>query len=161
MSSLTWLDYSERERCHAMEVIDLFREDDTRDELGLGTIRDPLSDLAVIEAELEKYAVDMSYAGQDGEVVPLDIALYPLFKHHGIVLRNRIVWHFEHGLHCSKHFSGRYETILWFTKGKRYTYHPIREPYKSIERLKHIERQAPAERHLSRVVGSDRPRALA
>ena len=34
--------------------------------------RDPLSDLAIIEAELEKYAVDMSYAGVDGEVVPLN-----------------------------------------------------------------------------------------
>src|ERR687897_1651696 len=43
--------------------------------LDCGTLesdRDPLSDLAVIEAELEKYAVDMSYAGQDGEVVPLN-----------------------------------------------------------------------------------------
>jgi len=45
MTSFTWLDYSEHERQQAMEVIDLFREDDTRDELGLGTIRDPLSDL--------------------------------------------------------------------------------------------------------------------
>ncbi|MBW4096466.1 MAG: Obg family GTPase CgtA, partial [Acidobacteria bacterium] len=34
--------------------------------------RDPLSDLAIIEAELDKYAVDMSYAGTDGEVVPLN-----------------------------------------------------------------------------------------
>lgn len=34
--------------------------------------RDPLSDLAIIEAELEKYAVDMSYAGVDGEVIPLN-----------------------------------------------------------------------------------------
>ncbi|MCZ2403938.1 GTPase ObgE [Paenarthrobacter sp. Z7-10] len=33
--------------------------------------RDPLSDLAIIEQELDKYAVDMSYAGVDGEVVPL------------------------------------------------------------------------------------------
>src|SRR5215203_5818821 len=43
--------------------------------LDCGTLesdRDPLSDLAVIEAELEKYAVDMSYAGQDGDVVPLN-----------------------------------------------------------------------------------------
>src|SRR3954464_2212072 len=45
MTSFTWLDYSEHERQQAMEVIDLFREEDTRDELGLGTIRDPLSDL--------------------------------------------------------------------------------------------------------------------
>ena len=43
--------------------------------LDCGTLesdRDPLSDLAIIEAELEKYAVDMSYAGADGEVVPLN-----------------------------------------------------------------------------------------
>jgi len=43
--------------------------------LDCGTLesdRDPLSDLAIIEGELEKYAVDMSYAGQDGEVVPLN-----------------------------------------------------------------------------------------
>lgn len=43
--------------------------------LDCGTLesdRDPLSDLAIIEAELDKYAVDMSYAGVDGEVVPLN-----------------------------------------------------------------------------------------
>ncbi len=45
MSSFTWLDYSEHERRQAMEVIDLFGEDDTRDELGLGTIRDGFADL--------------------------------------------------------------------------------------------------------------------
>lgn len=55
-----------------------------------------------------------------GEVFPLDSVLYPIFKSHGLNLRNRIVWHFEHGLHASKRFSGRYETILWFTKGDRY-----------------------------------------
>lgn len=68
----------------------------------------------------------------DGEIVPLDIALYPLFKHHGLRLRNRIVWHFEHGLHCSKRLSGRHETILWFTKSNNYTFNldPIRVPSK-------------------------------
>ena len=66
------------------------------------------------------------------EVVPLDIALYPLFMSHDLTLRNRIVWHFEHGLHCSKRFSGRYETILWFTKGKGYYFNldPVRVPQK-------------------------------
>jgi len=48
-----------------------------------------------------------------GEVYPLDTLLYPFFKDHGLRLRNRIVWHFEHGLHCSRRFSGRYEAILW------------------------------------------------
>ncbi len=63
-----------------------------------------------------------------GEVVPLDIVLYPIFKGHGLVLRNRIVWHFGHGLHCGRRFSGRHETILWFTRGDDYTFNldPVR-----------------------------------
>ncbi len=66
------------------------------------------------------------------EVLPLDIVLYPIFASHGLKLRNRIVWHFEHGLHCSKRFSGRYETILWFTKGDDYAFDldPVRVPQK-------------------------------
>ncbi|MCK4829581.1 site-specific DNA-methyltransferase, partial [bacterium] len=35
---------------------------------------------------------------------------------------NRIIWHFGHGLHASKRFSGRYEVILWFTKSDKYTF---------------------------------------
>ena len=68
----------------------------------------------------------------NGEVFPLDIMLYPLFKNHGLQLRNRIVWTFGHGLHCQKRFSGRYETILWFTKSEDYTFNldPIRIPSK-------------------------------
>ena len=52
----------------------------------------------------------------NGKIVPLDIALYNIFEELNLVLRNRIIWHFEHGLHCTKRFSGRYETILWFTR---------------------------------------------
>ena len=67
-----------------------------------------------------------------GEIVPLDAVLYPIFKEHGLKLRNRIVWHFGHGLHCKKRLSGRYETINWFTKGDDYTFNldPIRVPSK-------------------------------
>lgn len=67
-----------------------------------------------------------------GEIFPLDMVLYPIFKEHGLKLRNRIVWHFEHGLHCTKRLSGRYETILWFTKGDEYDFDldPIRVPSK-------------------------------
>lgn len=57
-----------------------------------------------------------------GELYPLDIYFYPHFKRLGLHLRNRIIWHFGHGLHCSKRFSGRYETILWFTKSSEYTF---------------------------------------
>lgn len=68
----------------------------------------------------------------NGEIFPLDIVLYPIFREHGLKLRNRIVWHFEHGLHCSKRFSGRYETILWFTKSDDYIFDldPVRVPSK-------------------------------
>lgn len=60
---------------------------------------------------------------EGGEVFPLDMFYYPIFKSFGMRLRNRIVWHFGHGLHASKRFSGRYETILWFTKSDTYTFH--------------------------------------
>ena len=58
----------------------------------------------------------------DGEVYPLDILYYGIFKKLGLHLRNRIIWHFGHGLHASKRFSGRYETILWFTKSDNYIF---------------------------------------
>lgn len=69
---------------------------------------------------------------EDGEVFPLDIYYYQLFKARGLKLRNRIIWHFEHGLHASKRFSGRYETLLWFTKGDAYTFNldSVRVPSK-------------------------------
>ncbi len=58
----------------------------------------------------------------NGEVFPLDIFFYSMFKGAGLKLRNRIIWHFGHGLHCKNRFSGRYETILWFTKGDNYVF---------------------------------------
>ena len=67
-----------------------------------------------------------------GEIFPLDISYYPFFKRLGFKLRNRIVWYFDHGLHASKRFSGRYEVLLWFTKGDEYTFNldPVRVPSK-------------------------------
>lgn len=44
-SSLTWLDYSEHERRKMLDVVHLFQEKDTRDELGIGTVRDAFADL--------------------------------------------------------------------------------------------------------------------
>jgi len=68
----------------------------------------------------------------NGEIFPLDTILYPIFKQHGLMLHNRIIWHFGHGLHCKNRFSGRYETILWFTKSASYTFNldPVRVPSK-------------------------------
>ena len=69
---------------------------------------------------------------QKGEVFPLDIYFYELFKRFDLKLRNRIIWRFNHGLHCTKRFSGRYETILWFTKRDEYVFNldPVRVPSK-------------------------------
>jgi DNA modification methylase len=69
---------------------------------------------------------------QEGEVFPLDVYYYPIFKRQGLQLRNRIVWHFDHGLHASRRFSGRYETLLWFTKTADYVFNldDVRVPAK-------------------------------
>ena len=52
----------------------------------------------------------------DNQIWPLDIEFAPVFKRHGLQLRNRIIWHFGHGLHAQRRFSGRYEVVLWYTK---------------------------------------------
>lgn len=46
-STFTWLDASEHDRRRALEVIDLFNLGDTRDQLGLASIRDAWSDRLV------------------------------------------------------------------------------------------------------------------
>jgi adenine-specific DNA-methyltransferase len=69
---------------------------------------------------------------ENSEIVPLDILLYPIFQKHDLKLRNRMIWQFGHGLHASKRFSGRYETILWFTKTDNYIFNldDVRIPQK-------------------------------
>lgn len=66
------------------------------------------------------------------EVIPLDIFYHDIFKSHKLLLRNRIIWHFGHGLHASHRFSGRYETIMWYTKSQNYTFNldPVRIKHK-------------------------------
>jgi len=39
ISEIAWLDFSDQQRRKMMEVVALFKEQDTRDELGLGSIR--------------------------------------------------------------------------------------------------------------------------
>jgi len=70
-----------------------------------------------------------------GQIVPMDMLLYPVlrrFQRQGVYLRNRIIWHFEHGMHPSRRFSGRHEMLLWFTKGDAYRFHldRVRVPQK-------------------------------
>lgn len=58
---------------------------------------------------------------KNNTVAPLDFLIYDILKEHTeLKLRNRIVWTFGHGLHCNNRFSGRYEVILWYTKGDNY-----------------------------------------
>ena len=71
-------------------------------------------------------------------VIPLDFIVYEIFTRRSrklkypLVLRNRIVWTFGHGLNSERRFSGRHETILWFTKGDVSTFNldAVRVPQK-------------------------------
>ena len=76
----------------------------------------------------------------NGRIIPLDILLYPIFEELGFSLRNRIIWHYGHGLHTHRRFSGRYESILWFTKSEDYIFNldPVRVPQKYPEK-KHFK----------------------
>jgi adenine-specific DNA-methyltransferase len=59
---------------------------------------------------------------ENGSITPLDIELAPIFKDLNMHLRNRIIWHFGHGLHNKNRFSGRYEVVMWYTKSDTYTF---------------------------------------
>ena len=68
----------------------------------------------------------------NGAIIPLDFEFAPIFKELNMQLRNRIIWHFGHGLHSKKRFSGRYEVVLWYTKTDKYTFNldAVRVPSK-------------------------------
>ena len=57
----------------------------------------------------------------DSTIVPLDyLAANAMRRNPEFQLRNRIIWTFSHGTHARRRFSGRHETILWYTKGMNY-----------------------------------------
>jgi len=63
----------------------------------------------------------------------IQVYLYELGLHYG----RQFIWHYENNFsRNSKSPSVNYEVLLWFSKSENYTYHQIREPYKSTERLK-------------------------
>lgn len=66
----------------------------------------------------------------DGEVFPLDLPFIEVFRDLGLKLRNRIIWRYNFGLNADRRFSGRYETLLWFTKSDDYYFNldPVRIP---------------------------------
>ena len=57
----------------------------------------------------------------------------------GFLYRRQIIWYYENGFagYGKRSLNACYEPLLWFSKSNSYTFHPIREPYKSSERLKH------------------------
>lgn len=56
----------------------------------------------------------------------------------GLDYRRLIIWYYENGFAgYSRNLAAHYEPILWFSHGDNYAYHPIREPYKSVDRLKY------------------------
>jgi adenine-specific DNA-methyltransferase len=70
---------------------------------------------------------------KNGALIPLDAIVYRVFgSDQELILRNRIIWTFGHGAHASKRFSGRHESVLWFTKGDKYRFNleSIRVPQK-------------------------------
>jgi adenine-specific DNA-methyltransferase len=64
--------------------------------------------------------------------IPLDLKFFPIIEALGLHLRNRIVWLRPHGLHATRKFSGRHETILWFVAGPDHKFFldPVRVPQK-------------------------------
>lgn len=71
-------------------------------------------------------------------IIPLDYIIYNIFTSQNskldlpLILHNRIIWTFGHGLNSAQRFSGRHETLLWFTKGNDYCFNldAIRVPQK-------------------------------
>lgn len=66
----------------------------------------------------------------DGELFPLDVPFIEIFRDLGFRLRNRIIWRYNFGYNADKRFSGRYETVLWFSRTNSYTFNldPVRIP---------------------------------
>lgn len=72
--------------------------------------------------------------------LPLDVYLFDIFTDLGLKFQNRIIWTFDYGLHSNNRFSGRYETIMWFTKSDDYVFNldSVRVPQK-YPRKKHFK----------------------
>jgi len=79
-----------------------------------------------------------SYA-HNGALVPLDIRFFPILEEAGMTPRNRIIWVRQHGLHASRKFSARHESILWFTKSDSYKFNldAVRVPQKYQNKKAH------------------------
>ncbi|MCD4826989.1 MAG: site-specific DNA-methyltransferase [Acholeplasmataceae bacterium] len=111
---------------------------------------DDLDDFAIKHQQLfpELYRIlkvggsvcwQVGYHVKNGVVTPLDFVINQIISelNHSIyanklILRNRIIWTFGHGLNAKERFSGRHETVLWYTKGSDYEFNldEVRIPQK-------------------------------
>jgi adenine-specific DNA-methyltransferase len=103
----------------------------------------PQDDLATFSTQHEKLLPEIfrvtkmggsicwqiGYHVKDSVVTPLDYIILDIIKNklpqemaQSLMLRNRIAWTFGHGLNCTNRFSGRHETLLWFTKGEDFNF---------------------------------------
>lgn len=92
-----------------------------------------LPEIARITKKSGSICWQVGYHVKHGQMYPLDCAVYSILASiDGIALRNRIIWTYGHGLHASNRFSGRHETVMWFTKGNDYKFDldAVREPQK-------------------------------
>jgi len=98
-----------------------------------------LADQAIVLREIHRVLKDTGSVfwqvgaySENGALIPLDIKFFPIFESLGMVPRNRIIWARQHGLHASRKFSARHETILWFTKTEhhKFSLDAIRVPQK-------------------------------
>ena len=73
----------------------------------------------------------VGYHVRNSTLTPLDFIVHEIFASiPNIFLRNRLIWSFNSGLHCSRRLSGRHEVVLWYSKGDQYHFDldPIRMP---------------------------------
>lgn len=75
----------------------------------------------------------VGYHVSNQSAYPLDYPVFSILSGiKGVTLRNRVIWSFGFGMHQTSRFSGRHETVLWFTKGSKYYFDldAVRTPQK-------------------------------
>lgn len=95
--------------------------------------RDILPDVVRVTKAGGSICWQVGYHVTNNTTIPLDFLVHEVMREFPeLTLRNRIIWRFGHGLHASKRFSGRHETILWYTKGDAYDFDldAVRTPQK-------------------------------
>ena len=134
---LTYLQKEEKEKFDLIATSPPYNigksyETKTSIEKYLATQKDIIKELVRVLSDKGSICWQVGNFIDNGEVFPLDVFYYQIFTELGLKLRNRIIWHFGHGLHASNRFSGRYETILWFTKSDDYIFNldDVRVPSK-------------------------------